>query len=77
MEAETGYPSDEDFRQMRKDLAPSNDLGTWPVAPVPWLQPEEPPQIISGVEVPNPASIGASLFEDSWGKPLEDTGGVT
>ena len=58
----------------------SNDPSAWPVAPVPWLQPEEDPRdpngrIISSIEAPNPASIGASLFEDSWGKPLENTGG--
>ena len=59
----------------------SNDPSAWPVAPVPWLQPEEQDprdpnaRIISSIEAPNPASIGASLFEDSWGKPLENTGG--
>eukprot|EP00435_Cladocopium_sp_Y103_P057167 s79_g19.t1 len=80
VESESGYPSDEDFRKMRRE---SNDPSAWPVAPVPWLQPENEqsqdprdPRIIASIEAPNPASIGASLFEDSWGKPLEDTGQV-
>ncbi|CAK9067911.1 unnamed protein product [Durusdinium trenchii] len=71
--AETsGYPSDEDFQRLRRE---SNNPSTWPVAPVPWLQPEtegDLPIISSAPEAP-PGSIGASLFEDSWGKPLEDT----
>ena len=83
MAAETsGYPSDEDFQKMRE----SNDPSAWPVAPVPWLQPENVSdgplagpgsqnhiRIISSTpDAPKPGSIGTSLFEDSWGKPLED-----
>lgn len=46
---------------------------------VPWVlkaaQEAVDHRIISSTpEAPNPASVGNSLFEDSWGKPLEDTG---
>ena len=66
----SGYPSEEEFQRQVRD-PDSNDPSAWPVAPVPWLQ-AEAQQII--VSAPNVGSIGNSLFEDSWGKPLEDTG---
>ncbi len=66
----SGYPSEEEFQRQVRDPDP-NDPSAWPVAPVPWLQ-AEAQQII--VSAPNVGSIGNSLFEDSWGKPLEDTG---
>ena len=66
----SGYPSEEEFQRQVRD-PDANDPSAWPVAPVPWLQ-AEAQQII--VSAPNVGSIGNSLFEDSWGKPLEDTG---
>ena len=49
VEPETsGYPSDEDFRQLRRE---SNDPSEWPVAPVPWLQPDEKTDISSSAQV--------------------------
>ena len=71
----------------RRMSAVPSDPHAWPVAPVPWLQPAEAndpakdvgfPHIISSApEAPQPASVAsvgeASLFEDSWGKPLENT----
>ena len=69
--------------QARRVSAIPSDPHAWPVAPVPWLQPAEaadpvtaefPNVIASAPEAPEPASVGeASLFEDSWGKPLENT----
>ena len=64
------YPSDADMAALRRE----SDLSAWPVAPVPWLQPEGPQVIASEPEAPKQGSIGdASLFEDSWGKALENT----
>lgn len=60
--------------------APS-DPHAWPVAPLPWLQAEaaeaETADVAPALEHHEPAAgeaLGeASLFEDSWGKPLENT----
>ena len=81
---EPGYPTDDELSQLRQDphtrmtSAIPSDPHAWPVAPVPWLQPAEAeaanldfPHI--SAEAPEPCAGEASLFEDSWGKPLENT----
>ena len=81
---EPGYPSDEELKQLvaqepRRASAPS-DPHAWPVAPVPWLQAADAeamdaaPVALENHEPAAGEALGeASLFEDSWGKPLETT----